>query len=165
MQTPSRRLLTVGVAALLVVVIAAAGYVNVSNDQPTELTVENQRNATYQLTVFQNSADSRADMGFAFTTDDGTQQYGGLDDIETSPRYQNTTLVDAERSTQITVTAGENATETLEAWNNGEATAYIVETPEEELLYAEGIHCDGGDHTFYLQFRADGSILSSSQCR
>lgn len=165
METSSRRVLVIGVAVLLAVLVATAGYAIAFDDQPTEVTVENRHNATYQVTAFQNSADSVLDMEFAFTTDGGTQRYGGFDDISTSRGYQNTTLLDAERSTQITVTAGENATETLAAWSDGETTVYILETPDGELRYADGIHCESGDHTFYQRVEPDGSVLSSSQCR
>ncbi|MFD1514544.1 hypothetical protein [Halomarina rubra] len=103
-------------------------------------------------------------MRFEYTTDAGTRRSGGFDDISNGQGYQSTTLLNAERSTQFTVTAGESRTETFDGWSNGEATVYIVETLDGELFYANGGHCDGGDHTFFLRFRAYGSILSSSQC-
>lgn len=165
MQTPSRRVLTVGVAVLLIMVVASAGYALAANDQPTELTVENQRNATYQVTAFQTSQNSLDSMEFEFTTTDGTQGYGSLAEVSSSTGYQNTTLLNAERLTRFTVTAGENVTKTLDGWSDRGATAYIVETPEGELLYADGTYCEGGNHTYYLRLRDDSSILSSSHCR
>lgn len=164
MGLPSRRVLIGGAAVFLAVVVAATGYAVAVDDEPTEVTVENQHSDTYQLTVVQNSAASVTDMVFRVTTDEGTQQYVGLGDLALNPGYQNTTLFNAERSTQITVSPGENATITLDGWE-GETTAYIVETPAGESLYADAVHCEGGDHSFYLQVNSDGTFLSSTQCR
>lgn len=165
MEPPSRRMLLTGTAALLVVVAATVGYAIFFDDDSTEVTVENQHTDTYQVTVVQNSANSVTDMAFRVTTDEGTQQFVGLRDIALNPGYQNTTLHNADHSTQITVTPGENLTTTLEEWDHSEATAYIVETPAGESLYADAIHCSEGDHSFYLRIKPDGTFLSSSQCR
>lgn len=158
-------MLITGTVVFLAVVVATTGYAIAVDDEPTKVTVENQHTDTYQVTVVQNSVDSVTDMSFRVTTDEGTQQFVGLGDVALNRGYQNTTLFDAERSTQITVTPGENLTTTLEEWSHGEATAYIVETPNGESLYADAIHCDGGDHSFYLLVNPDGTFQSSSQCR
>lgn len=164
MELPSRRVLITGTAVFLAVVVATTGYAITVDDEPIKVTVENQHTDTHQVTVVQNSADSVTDMAFRVTTDEGTTQYVGLGDLAFNPGYQNTTLFDAERSTQITVTPGENTTITLDGWED-EATAYIVETPDGESLYADAVHCEGGDHSFYLKVNSDGTFLSSTQCK
>src|SRR6056297_480538 len=111
------------VSLLILVVLSTilVGWTVLSPDEPPRLTVENQDETRYQLTVFTvSNADSPTDVTFRATTKAGDRRYVGLADLQSGATYYNVTLTEDEvRSRQLTVRPTSDTTTTIEAWKPG----------------------------------------------
>lgn len=162
MTQPFRRAGLAVAVALLIMLVAGGVYMATSGESSTEVTVDNQNDAEYQINVMRSSKDDIMDVGFNVTTSNGTWRYAGFDDINTNPNYRDVKLVNSSESTNITISPRENLTMTLDNWQSG-STFYLVEGPEGEVVYVDGTYCDG-THNFYLQIKSDGEFMSSTSC-
>jgi len=130
---------------LVVLSTILIGWTVLSPDEPPRLTVENQDETRYQLTVFTApNAGSPTDVTFRATTEAGDRRYVGLADLQSGATYYNVTLAEDEvRSRHLTVRPTSDTTTTVEAWKPGNTWGYIVEGDDNEsIIGSDVITCE-----------------------
>lgn len=119
-------------AALVAVLVLLGGFSVVAGaviDAPPTLTVENEDDTTYRVSAY-TVEDRRTAMltNFAVTTDDGERRLATLSQLIWPEGFRNVTLVDDGIPTQrITVEPGDDVTTTIDGWEPGDVTIYVVE--------------------------------------
>lgn len=87
-----------GLLACLALITGCAALL--SNDE-TQILVENERESSYQLTVFQSTQESPGEIRFDVTTSDGQQQIVGLEELQTGTSYSNVSLHNPTRAHRV----------------------------------------------------------------
>ncbi|WP_136718600.1 hypothetical protein [Halorientalis salina] len=118
--------------ALLVGLSLIGGYLlygSVTGTTQPTLTVENNDTTSYQLSAYTvESREKAMYMNFRVTTREGERRLKTLSQLVWSDRDRNVTLADDGIPEQhITVAPGEEVTTTIDGWNRGDVTVYIIE--------------------------------------
>lgn len=149
-------------AALLVV---TAGCVGSVLGGPPETTVENDADSAYRVVVYTVPVDRPAELEFSQATDDGRRP---VDDSEIQfPVGNRNVTLDNERATlqrRTVVDPGGNVTAALGGWDAGETTVYLVETPDERLVYTRIVDCERANQSHSIRIVSNESFESSSTC-
>lgn len=116
---------------LLLVVLAAVlvGAGVATGDPKPQLTVENERSTTQYVTAYTVPDTGAAGyVNFAVTTDEGEWRLVTYHDLAWPGEYRNVTLRDEDVPRQeIVVEPNETVTTSVEHWEKGDVTLYIVE--------------------------------------
>ncbi|SEL96788.1 hypothetical protein [Haloferax larsenii] len=159
----SRRMtfLLAGLVLLSGVSVAASEAI----DSPPTFTVSNEDNTTYRVTAYTaESTQAALLMNFEVTTRDGERRLATLSQLIWPDRYRNVTLADDGIPTQrVTVEPGDEVTTTIEAWEPGNVTVYIVEDlgDNETHTMTEIKTCTERQQEHSLTLESDGASGSS----
>lgn len=143
--------------ALLVAVAVAVTLTGCSMLGPTGaplLSVDNQDDAEYRLTVFVLSGTERADdLSFRATDAAGDTRSVGVAELRGDDSFRNVTLeADSDATSQVTVRAASTTTAAINIWDSGDTTVYVVETTDTtaSLAGVQVITCGSTDqeHAF-----------------
>jgi len=132
---------------------------------PPETTVENRADDPYRVVAYTTATDDPAGLLFFVTPPNESRQVQAFEDVFWSHGYRNVSLVDeAAAVRQFEVAPGSNTTTTLKGWTSGNATVYLVETLDGELVYAKLIRCEKRGQSHSITIESDGSFGSGSYC-
>lgn len=160
MRLPSHRVILTGFLASLVLV---AGYTALLSDGETQILVENERESSYSVTVFQSAQESPEKLRFGVTTRDGRQKVVQMDELQAEAGYTNVTLHDPVRSERVTTVADGNSSQFVDDWNGTQTTVYVIETYQHELLEVYVMQCDR-DMALTFTTAPDGGFKTTSRC-
>ncbi|THE65708.1 hypothetical protein D8Y22_05935 [Salinadaptatus halalkaliphilus] len=122
----SRRL--AALLTLTLLAVSLVGLTDVPGDPAPELTVESEDDDTYYVSAYTVAdADAAGYLNFEVTTADGDRRLVTLADLVWPRGHQNVRLVDDVGHQEIVVEPDETVTTTLENWEHGEMTIYVVE--------------------------------------
>ena len=139
-------------AALMLLLIASlGGCAALSSTEAPLLTIQNEDDQTYHLSVYVLSdVDDPGEVRFRATSEDGERRTYDVTGLRESAPLRNVTLDEgAARDDRVTIpAAGGSAASTTSAginiWEPGYATVYVVESKSDASLV--GVHvvtCDG----------------------
>lgn len=160
MRPPSRRLVLTGLLTGLVLV---AGCATLASDDGTQILVENERESSYRVTVFQSAQESPDELRFDVTTRDGHRKLVGVEELRAGANYTNVTLHDPVRSDRLSTVSDGNTTQFVDDWNGSRTTVYVVETYQDELLDVHVMRCDR-DMALTFAAASDGGFRTTSRC-
>ncbi|ESP88038.1 hypothetical protein [Candidatus Halobonum tyrrellensis] len=149
----------------LALLVVAAGCAGPLLGGPPETTVENSASDEYRVDVYTVPVDDPAALEFSRATDGGRRPLDARD-VQFPSGERNVTL-DNEGATlqrRVVLAPGENVTATLDGWNRGETTVYLVETADERLVYTRVVDCGSGDQSHTLTVESNESFRASSTC-
>jgi hypothetical protein len=123
---PSRRFTLVLVGLLLASGASlAAGAVI---DAPPTATFTNEDSESYRITVITPPDRQTALLtNVAVTTPEGDRQLVAVKDLVWEEPYRNASVADDVQTSQIVVDPGETVTTTVESWDPGDNTVYLIE--------------------------------------
>ncbi|MDS0242144.1 MULTISPECIES: hypothetical protein [Haloferax] len=127
---------------LLAGLVLVAGCTSPLSDHETQILIENERETSYLVTVFQSTHESYENLRFDVTTRDGRQKLVRGAELQTEANYTNVTLHDPVRSERVSTVPDGNSTEFVDDWNESQTTVYVVETYQNELLEVYVMQCD-----------------------
>jgi hypothetical protein len=158
--------------ALLAVLVLLSGASVVAGDvitSPPTMTVTNEDTTPQRVTAYTvEDSQTALLMNFEVTTRDGERRLATLSQMVWPEGYQNVTLVDDGVPTQqVTVDPGEEKTMTVNAWQPGNVTVYVVEELDgnETHVQTEIETCPqrGQEHTLTLEESgSSGSYVCAS---
>jgi hypothetical protein len=152
-----RTVLLVAVVALVVL----AGCTALSSTGAPLLTVDNQDETEYRLTVYTLSDPGDADsLTFRATDAEGDNRSVETAALRGNTSFRNVTLhTDPDAASRVTVRAGTVTTAAINIWDSGAATVYVVETADgtASLAGVQVIPCGSSDQEHELTV-ADGTI-------
>lgn len=160
MRLPSRRVILTGLLASLVLV---AGCTALLSDGETQILIENERESSYSVTVFQTAQESPEELRFDVTTRDGRQKLVQIGELQAAANYSNVTLHDPVRSERVTTVSDGNSTQFVDDWNGSQTTVFVVETYQDELLEVYVMQC-GRDMALTFTTAPDGGFRTTSRC-
>jgi len=151
-------------ALAVVLAVALSGCSALSDPGSPYLSVENRDDAEYRLAVYVVDVDDRANLTFRATTADGTRTTVGASDLRNGTGYRNVTLDAAGADSQrITIRGAANTSASINMWQPGDATVYVIETADgtASLVGAYAITCDlrEQDHEMTIE---DGTLTRRS---
>ena len=150
----------------LALVSGYAMYDTVSGPSQPKLTVENNDTTTYQVSSYTvESREQAMYMNFEVTTKDGEHRLKTLSQLVWTDWDRNMTLADDGIPTQqITVAPGEKMTTTIDGWERGDVTVYLVEKIDDNETHVstriQTCPRTGQEHS--LTFKEDGTSGSST---
>ncbi|MCW8171920.1 hypothetical protein [Natrialba swarupiae] len=161
----SRRLAVLLSAVALAAVVVGIGAAT-GTPEPI-LTIENENDVEYHVTAYTvEDMDEAGYLNFEVTTEDGDQRILSFADLVWPNYERNVTLVDdGVESHEVTVEPGENVTTTVDGWEHGEQTIYIVEEGENRTHVAtltKSCTSRGQDHG--ISFSNGSGPSSSTVC-
>ncbi|WEL27320.1 hypothetical protein [Haloferax volcanii] len=160
MRLPSHRVILTGLLTGLVLV---AGCTALLSDGETQILLENERESSYLVTVFQSAQETPEELRFDVTTGDGRQRFVQLEQLQAETNYTNVTLHDPVRSERVTTVAEGNSTQFVDDWNESQTTVFVVETYQNELLEVYVMQCDR-DMAVTFMTASDGNFKTTSRC-
>ncbi|ELZ40683.1 hypothetical protein C463_14610 [Halorubrum californiense DSM 19288] len=89
MRLPSRRAVLTGLLTCLVLI---AGWTTLLSSDETQILIENERESSYQVTVFQTTQESAEALRFDVTTRAGRQRLVEMEELRAEANYTNVTL-------------------------------------------------------------------------
>ena len=154
-------------AATLValLLVATAGCLAPLQGGPPEVTVENRADQTYRTIVYTVPDDVHRATGF-YATEDGERRLVGFGDVAFGAGLHNVTLADRSEATVDRFTAGPNQSvmTTVEGWEQGDSTIYLVETLDGKLVFADVIRCEQAGQTHWIDIYSNESVKWGSTC-
>ncbi|ELZ61033.1 MULTISPECIES: hypothetical protein [unclassified Haloferax] len=160
MRLPSRRVVLAG---LLTGLVLAAGCTSPLSDDESQILIENERESSYSVTVFQRAHETPENLRFDVTTGDGRQKLVRGAELRTEANYTNVTLHDPVRSDRVPTVPNGNSTVFVDDWNESQTTVYVVETHQNELLVVHVMQC-GLDMALTFTATPDGEFRTTSRC-
>lgn len=155
------------VLLLLTVVLVGSlvCWMGFSPADPPTLTVENQDSVQYRLTVYAvPNVDGVNDLRFNATTKNGSRHTVPFTYLQSGAPLSNVTVIEeATRSQQRLIPANGNFSTTVEIWNPGMTTVYVIETTDgtESLIGLEVDFCENGGQKHQITI-ANGFVPQSS---
>jgi hypothetical protein len=153
---------------VLAVCVLSGGYIVGSDDltpfvdEPMTVDIQNEGNTTYRVTASRVPVDGISDLTFRYDTENRTR-YTGLGEVATSTNYRNLAVLDADRSTDGIVTAGDSTSLTLDSADGGSTYVVIVETADNRSVWTMAEHCTDDGAEFHITI-SDGLGSSSVSC-
>lgn len=151
---------------LALLLVVTAGCVSPLQGSPPESTVENRDETSYRVVVYTTTDDIHEKTGFYATTETGERRLVGFRDVVFSHGYRNVTIADETGTTmeRFTVEANSTATRTIDGWEQGDQTIYLVETLDGELVFAKLVECEKQGQSHWIRILSKGSVKSGSTC-
>ncbi|ELZ50497.1 hypothetical protein C464_02815 [Halorubrum coriense DSM 10284] len=160
MRLPSRRAILTGLLTCLVLI---AGYTTLLSNDETQILIENERESSYQVTVFQTTQESAEELRFDVTTRAGRQRLVEMEELRADANYTNVTLHTQVRSDRVPTVSDGNSTKFVEDWNQSRMTVYVVETYQNELVDIHTMRC-GRNMALTFTTAPDGDFRTTSRC-
>lgn len=156
--------------ALLVVVssVSLAGCSALGPEGPPTVTVDNEDDVQYRLTIYTvPDANTPGEVPFRATTAGGERRYVAPGELQSGASYRNVTVTADDQSTrEVSVAAGDTTSATVDAWERGDAIAYVVETPDEteSLVALKVMTCESPGQTATITVRNGSRIRTTASC-
>ncbi|MFC5369119.1 hypothetical protein [Salinirubrum litoreum] len=159
---PSRRFTLVLVGLLLASGVSlAAGAVI---DGPPTATFTNEDDESYRITMI-TPPDRHAALltNVAVTTQGGDRQLVTVEDLVWDEPYRNASVADDVETSQIVVDPGETVTTSVESWEPGDNTVYLIErrAGPDSSVRADIVTCPQRQQEYNWTFENSGGSGSS----
>ena len=153
------------VLGTVVTLVALAGCSALSPTGAPLLTVDNQDDAEYRLTVYALSDPGDADgLRFLATDAEGDNRSVEAAALRGNTSFRNVTLdADSDVTSQEVIRAGSTTTAAINIWESGDTTVYLIETADEtaSLVGAQVVTCGSRDQEHALTV-SNGTISGRS---